>query len=483
MKKHIWIIIILAALLRLINIGQPLLEGSATRQIFSAMVAKYFYQEQMNMLYPRLFIKGVEPFYAALEIQLAPFLAAFFYKLLNGVYSEVLRIISVSFTVLSIYFLYNLIVEIFNNKKLALITTFIFSFSPISIYLGRSANFEMHIIFFNIATIFYFYKWVKNERLIYAALANLAFIFAVSLKVPNIYLLVPLGFLAFSKWRWRAFSKNWMMAISFLIIIAVQGWLQYLRTIGPDKNWLHFSLAYNLQSIRECFTSLEFYKKTYNDALNYVLTPLGLTFAAVGLLLKREDEGERILLFWLLGVLMFYAVMPEGLWAHGYYHMHYLPILAFFASKGFLHIIEKDRLKPNFPNPRTSIVIFGLLFLLLSARYSIPFYIIPENKRHILKTAGYVKMKVSPNELIISCVDSPATLLYYSERRGWTIDFSDKGANGITILEDLRSRGAAYFACAYKKELEVNKEFMRYLITHYKVILENQFCLIVDLRK
>lgn len=481
MKKIFAFLIFLSILIRLINIGQPFLEGGVTRQIYNAMVAKHFYQEGLNILYPKIPIKGNEPFYQALELQLTPFIAAIFYRLTGGVNTTIFRLISVVFTVLAIYMLYKML-AVFFDRESALVSCFIFSFSPISIYLGRSANFEMPIIFFNIATIFYFYRWVKTERLFYALLANLAFIFAVSLKLPNLYLLLPLGFIAFSKWKWSAFSKNWMMAISLLIIGAWQGWEHHLRVIAPDKNWLHFSLAYNLQSIRECFTSLEFYKKTYNDALNYVLTPLGLIFAFIGLLLKRQNETEKILYFWLLGVLTFVVIMPEGWWAHGYYHMHYLPIAAFFVAKGFLFTIKRDYTKFYFSNLKVLIAIFSLLFILLSARYAIPFYKESENKKYVLKTAQLVRERIKPDELIISCVDSPGVLLYYADRKGWPMEFSYRGNEAIPILEDLRLRGASYFVCAYKKELNENKEFLRYITTRYKVAFENDFCLIVDLR-
>lgn len=482
MKKILWTIIIFSVLLRLINISMPLLEGSATRQIYSAMVAKYFYEEKMNILYPKIPIKGNEPFYQALEIQLTPYIAAIFYRILNGIHTEVLRAISIVFTVLAIYMLYKLMAVLF-DKEIALISVFIFSFSPISIYLGRSANFEMPIIFFNIATIYSFYRWTKTERMLHALMANSAFIFAVSLKLPNLYLLFPLGLMAFTRWKWRLFARNWHFLISFIIILVWQGWEHYLRITYPDINWLHFSLAYNLQSIQQCFTSLDFYKKVYSDALNYVLTPLGLSFPLIGLLLKRENENEKILYCWLFSLILFYVVMPEGLWAHGYYHVHYLPIAAFLAAKGFLFTVKRDYSKFRFADFKSITIVFGLLFLLLSARYFIPFYTIPENKGHVLKSAEYVKATTQRDDLIISCVDSPGVLLYYSDRRGWPVEFSYKGIEGISILEDLRSKGASYFVCAYKRELDGNKEFLRYITTRYKTIFENEFCLIIDLRK
>lgn len=482
MKKILLAIIIANILIRLIHITMPLLEGSATRQIFSAMVAKHFFEEELNILYPYLAVKGNEPFYAALEVQFIPYIAAVFYKVLNGVHTEVLRIISIIFTVLAIYALYKLIKELFDEES-ALVAIFLFGFSPISIYLGKSANFEMPIIFFNILTIYCFYKWVHTERILYAILANLSFVFSVLFKLPNLYLLLPLSFMGYSKWRWKFVFKNWLTIISFIIILIGQGWLHHLRIIGPDPNWAHFDLGYNIQSIRQCFTSLESYKKVYSDVLNYALTPLGLVFLIIGFLLKPENKNEKILYCWLWGVVIFYLVIPEGFVAHGYYHIHYLPIAAFFIAKAFLSIVKRNYSKFYFADPKIITIIFALTFLLFSSRYSMPFYKVPENKKYVLKTAEYVKEKIGPNELIIASVDSPPTLLYYSNAKGWAIDFSDKGRRGIEMLEDLRRKGATYFVCAYKRELEGNKEFFKYFIDNYRVVFEDDFCLIVDLRK
>ncbi len=166
MRKIFWIIIVLSILIRVINIGMPLLEGSATRQIYSAMVAKYFYQEgKMNILYPKIPIKGDKPFYQALEIQFTPYLAALFYKLTNGIHEEIFRFMAIIFTILALYLLFLFTKSLFGSG-VALVSMFVFSFSPISIYLGRSANFEMPIILFNIATIYFFYKWTKTEKAI-----------------------------------------------------------------------------------------------------------------------------------------------------------------------------------------------------------------------------------------------------------------------------------------------------------------------------
>lgn len=479
MKKQIWIIIALAALFRLINIHMPLLEGSATRQIYSAMVAKHFYEEDMNILYPSIPIKGNEPFYQALEIQFIPYLAAISYKITNGIHTEAFRIIAILFTILTLYVLYLFIRDISNHDN-ALVAVFFFAFSPISIYLGRSANFEMPIIFFNIAALWFFYTWTRTVKFKFCIFGNISFIFAVLLKLPNLYLLLPVYYILWQKWGIKSFKKNWLIILSFIPIVLANYWMHNLRVIAPDKNWLHFNLSYNLHSMAECFTSVEFYKKIYNDSLNYVLTPFGFVFLMIGLLLKLERKEQRIFYYWLAGVILFFTLVAEGFGTHGYYHVHYMPAASFFMAIGF-NALRKS-LSPALKNPRAAVYTLGFLFLLVSLRYSIPFFTIPENKKFVLKASGILKEKVAPNELIVACVDSPSSLLYYSDRKGWGIEFSYRGDEAIPMLEDLRKRGAAYFVCSYKTELYQNKKFLDYLTSKYRVVMDEEYCFLVNLK-
>lgn len=478
MNRIFWIIILLNIAIRLICIDMPLLEGSATRQIYSAMVARTFYENGLNILYPDIPINGNAPFYQALEIQLTPFLAALGYTLAGNIYPIFLRFVSIFFTILALYVLYELLKILFNQERIALISIFIFGFSPISIYLGRSANFEMAIIFFNMATLLYFIKWSKTEKYRYALLANLCFFFAVSLKVPNLYLLGPILFIVISRWGFiQGFKKNWLMFLTCIAILFVQGWLQHLRTIAPHHNWLHFNMAYNIQSILHGFREIDFYKKVYSDSVNYVLTPMGLVFGFWGLLIQPyKIEVKKLFLIWFFGICSFYVVVLEGLWTHSYYHIHYLPIMAYFSAKAINYLYEQYH-----HNIRVIIVLF-LFYTLCSARYSISMYKIPENKKHVLTAAHYIEKNISKDALIVSSVDSPSSLLYYANRKGWTEDFSYKGKKGIQNLEEYRKKGAQFFACAYVPELKKNEYFWKYLRKNYSILYETDTILIADLK-
>ncbi len=479
-KKIFWVIIILCILIRLINIQMPLLEGAATRQAANAMVATSFYEERYNIFFPRIHVNGLTPYYYALEIHFIPFIVASFYKICGDIYPVFFRLISILFTALSMGMLYRLVAA-FLNRSSALLAILFFGLSPISIYLGRSAHYEMANIFFNIATLYFFYHWTITEKFKFSLFANFCFLFSVLLKIPNLYLLLPISFLLYSKWGVRGFAKNWLMYVVFGVILGAQGWQGHLRSAGTHPDWQVFSLAYNFERIVLMLSSHWFYEKIYQDALHYALTPLGFIFFLFGFFLKKRTVLENLFYYWFLAVSIFVLLMPEAFGVHSYYHIHYLPIAAFFVAKGAFYFKEKGDI--YFLKSKTVGIIFVLIFVLLSARYTIPFYWVPESKKYVLETAKQIKKYVPKEALVISSVDSPMTLLFYAHRKGWPMDFSEEVDRSVTILEDLMGKKAEYFVSADKKALQSeNPTFVHYVQAHYKTIFENDFCWIVDLK-
>ena len=482
MKKLFWGILLVHVLIRLIHIDMPLLEGAATRQIYNAMVAKTFFEERLNLFYPRMYINGNHLYYSALEFQFIPYLAAIFYKLAGGVYPVVFRLISILFTALSLGMLYRF-AEALVDRKTALTAMAVLGCSPISIYLGRAAHFEMPMIFFNIAALYYFYKWTLNESMKDAWLAYVCFIFAVLLKIPNLYLLLPMAFLALSKWGWRAIFKNWGLWVSLLVILAGYGWLHYLQRLGPHYHFSHFDLAFNLKRMALMYGSVEFYKILYQGALDYVLTPVGLTLLIVGMCLKQGKPSQRLLYYWLPATGVCLLLLPEQFGRHSYYHIHYLPVAAVFMARGFWGVVDRCKTDVWGAKPYLLAFVLGGSFMILCARYAIPFYTIPHQKSRVIQSAEIVKRVVPKDALIISSVDSPASLLYYADRRGWPVDFSDKGERAFSMLETFRQKGAQYLVFAHKQDLAAHPAWRTYLRQHYLAVFENDYCLIFDLQE
>lgn len=477
------VIILVGTIIRFIGIDMPLLEGASTRQVYNAMVTRYFYEHGLNFFYPFMEIRGNALYVQTLDAPVIPYVGALLYRIFGGTNTEILRIISVAFTALAGAILYRLVAYI-SEKKTALAALFIFIFSPVSIFTGKSALHEMPLIFFTVGSLYYFLRWAKEGRFVFSVLANIFFILAVLIKKTNFYLILPIAYIMFSQWRWKSFRKCYLLAFSILVVLAWQVWEFILRVKFPDPQWIHFDLRYNLERIIFTYTAQEFYKKIYLDIVNYVFTPVGFVFFLIGILLRLKRGSERFLYAWLGAVALFYMIMPEQFWAHGYYHIHYLPIAAFFAARGFIFVLNiiSSTEAALFKDKRITAAIFAVIFIIMSTGYSYSSYCIPDSKRAVLFVSAKVGELTGKDDLVIASEDNPTAVLYYSHRKGWPVNFSKSKEEAVKVFEDLRDKGAEYLVSASKTALKSNVFFWDYLRANYKVLFEDDYGIIVEIK-
>ena len=98
-------ILILALLLRLYGIHNPILDHPGWRQGDEAAIARNFALLRDNILYPQVDYDGPPPNYAELELQIVPFAAAQLYRVF-GVHETLARLIVVAFSLAEVWLLY-----------------------------------------------------------------------------------------------------------------------------------------------------------------------------------------------------------------------------------------------------------------------------------------------------------------------------------------------------------------------------------------
>ncbi|RKY58324.1 MAG: dolichyl-phosphate-mannose--protein mannosyltransferase, partial [Candidatus Latescibacterota bacterium] len=80
-----WAIVVLNLGIHLIGLSQPLVDAQNWRQADTAAIARNFYEEGMNPLYPRIDWRGRTEGYVESEFPLFSWLVALFYKLSGGI--------------------------------------------------------------------------------------------------------------------------------------------------------------------------------------------------------------------------------------------------------------------------------------------------------------------------------------------------------------------------------------------------------------
>lgn len=494
------IIILIGICIRLINLTQPLLEGSSSRQITTAMIARNYYTRGFRLFYPQVEGYGDYPGYLMQEFYIIPFIAAIFYKILGGVHELVLRLISTFFYIMATFMIYKLTSYYF-NKKIGIISSFCFTVSPISIYLGRAVHPEMAIAFFNITTIYLFSRWLYDDKRYYGIFAIIAFVLSILIKIPNLYLLLPLLFIAFIKFGFRFFKKFrlWFFLIASLIPILMFNYHQYLvRNTFSNPAMDNFKIEMILKYIRIYLTEKIFYKKIFDDLITYTLTPVGFTLFLISVMFKFKDKRLYVFYFWMLAVIIFFLIMPAQS-IQGYYQMHFLPIACIFIAHFIYYLKEMDIYKYMLFNKNLVIVIFMSSVLIIVTRYVYPYYNVPENFHYVVETGRLIDKLIERDALLIASIENGADLLYYSNRKGWPFmihseerrkedisineDVREKIYDPIIYLEYLRSQRAKYFASASMDEFLSHKEFSGYMFKNYPIIKQTQNYIIFDIKE
>jgi len=494
------VIVLSGACIRFINITQPLLEGSPSKQITTAMIAKNYYTNGFKLLYPQADGSGDKPGYLPQELYILPFIAAVFYKLCGGVHEFILRFLSVISYVLATIMLYKLSAYYF-NKKIGLISAFCFSVSPLSIYLGRAVHQEMLIIFFNMSTIYFFSGWIYDKKRHFGIISIFLFILAVLLKIPNLYLLLPLLFIAFTKSGFGIIKdfRLWFFFIASLIPILVFNYHQQLVRIAfPNTAMDNFKMAMVLKYIKVYLFEKTFYKSIFENMATYTLTPIGFTLFFMGLLIKFKEKRQCILYVWLSAVIIFFLIMPAQS-IQGYYQAHLLPIACILIGQFIFYLSESDIYKHGIFGfgKNFAAAIFILIVLAIVARYTYPYYRVPDNFRYVSEASKAIDCLTEKDALVIVSLENSIGLLYYSNREGWGFTINKEAVrddekrlgetpdpivyNPVKYLEFLRSEGADYFASASMKEFMGHKEFSKYMLDNYKVTSRTPNYIIFDI--
>ncbi len=123
-------------LVRLPGVRDPLFGLHHVRMNETAAIARNFYENSMNILYPQIDWGGDGPGYVEEGFQLYAFLVAFLYKVF-GVSDVAGRGLSLLFYALSAVMLFLLARRLFNQRA-ALFSLFFFGVAPLGIYYGRS---------------------------------------------------------------------------------------------------------------------------------------------------------------------------------------------------------------------------------------------------------------------------------------------------------------------------------------------------------
>jgi hypothetical protein len=448
-------------LCRLYNLTAPLLDYHSWRQTDTAAIARNFYYNGFNILYPQIDWGGAGPGYVESEFQLVPFIIAIFYKIF-GVHEYVARLVIIAFSIGSIYFLYKLI-RIYYSRRVAIFSAIFFIISPMELYFGRTVMPDSAMIFFSIGSLYFFNKWTNDEKNSSLILSIICTTLAFLVKISTLYLGLPLLWLAYAKYGKRLLFEPKLYLFAILALIPPAMWYYFAHSVLSQYNTFDF---WNLGSGTK-FASLEtlidpwIYITLFKNLAIYVFTPIGLLLFVYALSLKSEAK-DYLFHFWFLAVIIFFVLIPLGTIGNDYYQRALIPPVAVFVGRALSGLYERKKV--------LSYILIVLIFV-SSIYYMANAY----NQMYPVLDAGKTVDKIiDENDLIIttSWIGSSPNILYYSNRNGWVVPSETWSEQTI---EHIKGLGAKLLVITPQTLLSDNPTFARQMFGKYRSIIGSNF--------
>ena len=475
-------VFVLALSVRLIGLGQPLVDEQAWRQTDTAAIARNYFEEGYDLFHPRVDWRGDTQGFVESNFPAYAFAVACGYKLLGAPKEWVGRLVAALFSALSVVPLYFL-GRRWHGRQVARLSVLIFAISPLNVFFGRAFMPEAMMLFFSIGAIYCFVRWTDTERWGWffgaAGCAALAFL----IKIPALYLGLPLAFLAYEKFRKRVLTEPRIWGYVALSLLPAVLW--YWHAYGLfQRTHLTFGIwntyGYRKWGNLDLLASPAFYGRMAVRLGGVVFTPPGLVLLVFGAWRCLTRKRGLVFLVWGAALVLYVLLVPEGNWTLNYYQLPFVPVgsvLIAVALAGF---------------PKTALGRGGLLGCLVGLGVAGYLYARPLYKPKPYHLARYEmgrRIDIGlPKEALLVIGDLDAnieakyrtqspTFLYYCHRKGWQLTPEEFEPERLEVL---RRKGARYFVAAARMVYE-RKAFWDYLKHHYSRAMSDRDFLVVRL--
>lgn len=421
--KKIQGVLLIAFLVRLYHITFPVLGWHSWRQSDTASVARNFFENGFNIFYPQVNWGGIGAGFVESEFHIYPFIVSLLYAVF-GVNDFWGRIVSAIFAVLTVYGIY-LLARKYINESAALWSALIYAILPLNIYYGRAFMPESSLLMCSVYSIYFFSEWLDKEKIKYFVLTVIFTSLAILIKLPTLYIGLPLLFLAYQKYKAKSFLKPALWIFVALVILPVVLWYYHAHqlflnngvsfgiwTFGSDK-WGMFDLL-----LRPSFYSDLFLKSIAERHFTYP----GFILLIIGLFIKRKSPTERLFDFWLLAVLIYFLIVAQGNLAQEYYQLPFALPAVVFIGKAFDKFLPIGKFKESFSSNKlkSSFAVLCLVLILALSYLRVAHTMGGENPdSSVFKMANDIKQVTQKNDLIITVCDGNPVYLYHADRKGW----------------------------------------------------------------
>jgi len=441
MKEHskayylawLGLVMVLGFSLRLYHITDPyMVDFHDWRQADTAAFTHNYLHFGLNPIYPRIDRfpcerRGQEFGLVEAELPVAAWLAALPLAALDIDWPPpwYLRLVTALLFLASCLYLFLLIKDLSRQPSLGVLTVLAYSLFPFAIFFTRTSQPDGPALFFTVATLYHLNRWLDDGRLVRhfvasALVGSLLFL----IKVPNLFILMPVLFLFVAKkGLWENVKRPYFLLWLCLALPAVLAYYVYAHDypwtfgIWPDREQSKFA------SLGEVTDFNAWYLFT-DRAIWDIFTWPGIILMTLGFSHLRRNFALKTAAVWLLSVVIFLIVTIKGNRIHVYYQLPFVLPASIAAGAGMLWLWRRGL------GGVVALLALGVVYYLM-ATHAI------EKRGWPLHEKGYyspfeykidgielLRAHVPKGQYFVSTDHDPA-LYYNADRRGWFIYGSD----------------------------------------------------------
>lgn len=473
-NKQLLLLILVALVIRLYRIDNPVADWHAFRQVDTASVTREYVKHGVNLLEPKYHdLSNIQSGqdnlngYRMVEFPLINGLIATLIRTLPFLPLVITsRFISILASLGTLVFIYQFVEIISKNKQAAFFSSLFFALLPYSVYYSRVILPEPFFLFFSMGSLSYFAMAITKKSFATQPSFYLSAIFlslAFLLK-PFVVFLAPVYVVLFfqnQSWQ-KIFHWSWFVfiAITLLPFWWWRNWILQFPSGIPASDWL-----FNSNGIR--FRPAWFRWLFYERFTKLILGFTGLIFVAEGLL-ANQKKINYLLWSWGVGLFAYISVIATGNVQHDYYQVIFIPFITISLGFGFSSLWKKAQTdQENLKLIKQTILSFLVVIMLVDSWKNLSGYFNVNHWEYV--EAGQVVDRLTPADAkVIAPAFGDTIFLFQTNRTGWPI--------GFEIENKIQLGATHYITTTYDDEA-------RALEDKYQTLEKTEKYLLLDLRE
>ncbi len=437
-KYMILFLLAAAFLVRVNGIQSPIIGKQSWRQADGAAMARNYYENGYNFLYPQIDWAGNSAGYIETEFPIYQFTVAMIYKVF-GVSTSYGRLLSILCYLISIYFLY-LLIKKYLDRNTALWSCLFFAILPLNILYSRTLQPESALVMSLILGVYFFSQWLTTEKTGSLILSSVFIALACLMKIPSLYIGLPILYLAWLKFG-NNFFRQWLLWMyALLVLIPVGLWYYHAHQV-----FLQHGLSFGIWDYGsgkwgnwDLVFSLEFWNMILFERAGKYFMWIAYPLFLIGLFTKRKTPYEKLFDVWLIAFFVYLIIVARGNFAHDYYQFPFMIPAVVYIGKVYSRWFNADA-----GDNKSLILALCLVAVFILSIGKFNAYIKMENpdNSHEYKLAENVMRETEKNALVVVVDNFDPAILYLSHRKGW---HTVPAQMDNVFLETMKKNGAGY---------------------------------------